>query len=155
MLPQLWIFPTPTSTQAIAPVPVADQAIDDSDDENLLQSGENDEPLPEEMDPMNDEDDNRDENSQNVGQSSDFILWNEITPLHLPKSTGKQSYEDLEKDATCGPRNIPSRTKTPLDFFKLFFDGEIMANFVNGTNAHGRVKYVLHSKPVVPYICAK
>ncbi len=72
--------------------------------------------------------------------------WEVFHPKEVATTKGR--VENVKIDDAPPPtrthgssRNIPPECKTPLNFFLLFFDAEIMDKFVTCTNKYARKKY--------------
>ena len=100
--------------------------------------GENDEPTPEEMDPM-----------LNYNDDSEVIAVPEGWKKHDLKASPKKrsclqseyvSIDTLPKSSApklASGKNVPAGTTSPFQFWKLFFNADIMGEFVKNTNIFG------------------
>jgi len=61
--------------------------------------------------------------------------WNEVEIQEF--GLGLEEAKPAFLGDESGPINIPEDSTTPLDFFRLFFDDEIMVTFVTATNEFG------------------
>jgi hypothetical protein len=123
-----------SSSSASVPAEENEVEMDDQDD-----NGENDQPAPEEMDPLLDNVNNDDESGDEIGDEDEG--WVEIAIPNARRMRGVDQFAST-LPPTNGPsianaRNIPPGSTSVLHFFQLLFNATILAMIVTSTNIYG------------------
>ena len=124
------------SSNSISP---AEEIFPDIDFDVVNIRGEFDEPTPDEMDPMLDFNDENDEIIVPIGWKKHLL---KAPPRKLSGLDGNFTDRDTIPKSSAPilatAKNVPARTTSPLDFWKLYFNLKIMDQFVTSTNKFGR-----------------